>query len=349
MSALLDLAPYGPRDDARLLDELNALTAHHRAGCPDFGRLSANGDGGAASLDALPYVHVGVFKHLNLRTEASDISHRRTLLSSATSTGASSKIAMDAQSSVMQSRSVANVLRDFVGESRRPLLVLDSSRSLRSRRQVSARIAAALGLQPLASEMRFLLGDAGDPDTMQWGELEAVLGDHDAVMIYGFTWILWFAWGAVTMPDSVRAALRGKTIHFVHSGGWKKLEEQRVDRKRFDGALLQGLSPDSRVVDYYGLVEQIGIIYPLCEHGSRHVPVWAEVIVRDPWTGAALAEEIGQLQLLNTLARGAPYHSVLTEDRGRLLPGDCPCGRVGRRFELIGRIPKAEVRGCANV
>ena len=89
MSALLDLAPYGPRDDARLLDELNALTAHHRAGCPDFGRLSANGDGGAASLDALPYVHVGVFKHLNLRTEASDISHRRTLLSSATSTGAS--------------------------------------------------------------------------------------------------------------------------------------------------------------------------------------------------------------------------------------------------------------------
>jgi len=347
MSAMLDLAPYGPRDDARLLSELNALTDRHRAGCDPYARLAPQGD--ADSLQALPYVHVGVFKHLDLRTSAGDIRHGRTLLSSATSTGNSSKIAMDANSSALQSRSVASVLRDFVGEQRRPLLILDSSRSLRSRRQLSARIAAAMGLQPLASEMRFLLGDAGDPATMKWDLLADMLQDHDALMVYGFTWILWLAWGAAAMPDDVRQALKGKTLHFVHSGGWKKLEERKVDRERFDTALLDGLSADSRVIDYYGLVEQIGIIYPLCEHGSRHVPVWADVIVRDPWTGAALPTGIGQLQLLNTLALGAPYHSVLTEDRGRLLPGDCPCGRVGRRFELIGRLPKAEVGGCANV
>ena len=347
MSALLERPPYAARDDDALLAELNELTEHHRSGCPNYDRIAATGD--AATLAALPYIHVGVFKHLDLRTEAGDIRHRRTLLSSATSTGNSSKIAMDAQSSVLQSRSVASILADFVGQERRPLLVLDSSRSLRSRRQVSARIAAAQGLQPLSSEMRFLLGDAGDPSTMQWGDLEAILAEHDDVIVYGFTWILWLAWGAAEMPASVREALANKTLHFVHSGGWKKLEEQRVDRARFDAALLEGLSPASQVIDYYGLVEQIGIIYPLCSHGSRHVPAWADVIVRDPWSGEPLTEEIGQLQLLNTLALGAPYHSVLTEDRGRLLPGQCPCGRLGRRFELIGRIPKAEVRGCANV
>jgi hypothetical protein len=32
----------------------------------------------------------------------------------------------------------------------------------------------------------------------------------------------------------------------------------------------------------------------------------------------------------------------------RLVPGDCACGRHGQRFELIGRVPKSEVRGCAN-
>jgi hypothetical protein len=52
---------------------------------------------------------------------------------------------------------------------------------------------------------------------------------------------------------------------------------------------------------------------------------------------------------MNTLARGAPYQNVLTEDLGRIAPGDCDCGRSGKRFELLGRVPQAEVRGCANV
>ena len=103
------------------------------------------------------------------------------------------------------------------------------------------------------------------------------------------------------------------------------------------------------MVDYYGLVEQVGIVYPLCSAGFRHAPAWADVLVRDSWTLTPLADGPGQLQLLNLLARGAPYHSVLTEDLGRLVPGDCPCGRATRRFDLIGRVPQAEVRGCANV
>jgi len=55
------------------------------------------------------------------------------------------------------------------------------------------------------------------------------------------------------------------------------------------------------------------------------------------------------LQLMNTLAFGAPYHNVLTEDLGRVIEGPCQCGRSGQRFELSGRIPRTEVRGCANV
>ena len=101
--------------------------------------------------------------------------------------------------------------------------------------------------------------------------------------------------------------------------------------------------------DFYGLVEQMGIIYPMCEYGARHVPVWADVIIRDVYTLKPLMEETGQIQLLNVLAYGAPYHSVLTEDVGRLIPGECPCGRKGRRFDLLGRVPRAEIRGCANV
>lgn len=347
MTALIELAPYGPRDDHRLLAELNALTVLHHAGCSPYAAIADPAP--AKTLADVPFVHVGAFKQLDLRTQADSIRHQRTLLSSATSSGVSSKIALDAASSALQSRSVLRILADFVGDKRRPLLILDSSGSLRSRRQVSARIAAALGLQPLASRLHLLLGDSADAQSMRWDELRAAIDGEDELLVYGFTWILWLAWAAGDMPDDVRAALRNKTVHFVHSGGWKKLEQQQVDRHTFDRALLDGVAEGSRVVDYYGLVEQIGVIYPLCEHNVRHVPVWAAAIVRDPWTLAPLPSGDGQLQLLNVLAGGAPYHSVLTEDLGRALPGPCACGRSGPGFELLGRVPKAEVRGCANV
>jgi len=93
----------------------------------------------------------------------------------------------------------------------------------------------------------------------------------------------------------------------------------------------------------------VGVIYPLCEHGMRHVPVWAEVLVREPYALRSVEDEPGQIQLMIVLAWGAPYHSVLSEDMGRILPGNCPCGRSGKRFELLGRMPHAELRGCANV
>jgi hypothetical protein len=72
------------------------------------------------------------------------------------------------------------------------------------------------------------------------------------------------------------------------------------------------------------------------------------VIARDPWTLQPTTGS-GQLQLMNPLAWGAPYHSVLTEDMGHVTDSPCPCGRPGRTFVLEGRMPKAEVRGCANV
>lgn len=352
MTALLEEPPYGERDDARFLAEMVELTRHHLAGCPAFARMWTAWETGRADaerVEDLPWVHVGLFKHLDLRTESEGVAHQRTLESSATTSGQASRIALDEESTRLQGESTRAILADFVGPRRRPLLVLDSVKSLRRRGGVSARVAAALSLQPFATDLHFLLADPDDPQSVRWDEVARLLDANDALLVYGFTWILWLAWAAAERPAEVDAALAGKRIHFVHSGGWKKLEAARVDRARFDAELLLGLAPESAVIDYYGLVEQVGIVYPLCAEGFRHAPRWADVLVRDSWTLEPLADEPGQLQLLNLLARGAPYHSVLTEDVGRLVPGECPCGRGARRFELIGRVPKAEVRGCANV
>lgn len=357
MKSLLDrheADPYGPRDDASFLEQANALSQVHLRGCAAFARMWPDWQP-AACLEELPFVHVGVFKHVSLRSESDGIEHQRVLESSSTSGKGASQIHLDLHSSALQARSSQAILASFVGRQKRPLLILDSVKSLRRRGGVSARVAAAMSLQPFSSSVHFLLGDADDGESVKWDELGKLLSEHDEFLVYGFTWILWLAWGAQVqrrsggMPEELRKALQGKRIHFVHSGGWKKLEAAKLERAEVDRWLLQDLDPGSAVIDYYGLVEQVGVVYPLCPEGWRHVPVWADVLVRDPLSLACLEEEPGQLQLINLLAWGAPYHSVLTEDLGRLVPGVCACGRGARRFELLGRVPNAEVRGCANV
>jgi hypothetical protein len=348
LSKLLDKPPYGPRDEDAFLAEMNLLTEHHLDTCDEYAMVWPDWRP-ATAAEELPYLHVGTFKWIDFRSGGSDIKHERTLLSSATTSGTPSRIALDEKSSELQSRSSLAILTDFVGGAIRPLLVIDSARSLRMRGEVSARIAAAMSLRPMASDIYFLLDSAEDPSSMKWNLLERILDEHDELLVYGFTWILHTAWGAADIPAEIKAKLAGRSICFVHSGGWKKLEAARVNREAFDKGLLSGLSGESRVVDFYGLVEQVGVVYPLCEYGFRHTPVWADVVVRDSLELTPRVGETGQLQLMNVLASGAPYHSVLTEDLGRIVPGDCPCGRSGKRFELLGRLPKSEVRGCANV
>jgi hypothetical protein len=347
MSELLEQDPFAPRDDRQFLDEMNALSRWHFAHCPEYGRVWPDWQG-AECVAELPYLHAGLFKHVTLQTQAEGIKHLRVLLSSSTTGGQPSRIALDERSSALQERSTRSILAEYVGSSPRPLVVVDDPRSMRPRVEVAARIAAAMALRPLATEIQFLLADT-DPVTVRWEVLLDVLNRSDELLVYGFTSILWQAWLPANIPTAVRDALRGKTIHFVHSGGWKKLEAARIDRRQFDTGLLAGLSDRSRVLDYYGLVEQVGVIFPLCEEGFHHAPRWADVVVRDPWTLAPLPDQPGMLQLLNVLAHGAPYHSVLTEDLGRLADGQCACGRPGRRFQLLGRVPRAELRGCANV
>jgi hypothetical protein len=343
MTALLDGAPYEERDDEQFLQEAVSLTHKHLKGCSDYFRIWG-GFCGASAIDELPYMHVGLFKRITFRTEG--VASHRVLLSSATSSGVSSQVVLDDFSSKLQAKSSLAILKDFVGDRRRPLVIVDDPLGLRQRGKMSARMAAALSLLPLATTTTFLLKG----DSPQWDLLEEAISLDSELLVYGFTWALWRHWIQSDLPHSLRTALVNKQVNFVHSGGWKKLETIAVSRDVFDTALLSCAAAGSRVVDFYGLVEQNGIIFPLCEAGARHVPRWAAVIVRDPWTLSPLkSDEIGLLQFINLLAHGSPYHSVITEDVGSILPGSCACGRGGQRFTLLGRVPKSELRGCANV
>lgn len=340
--------PYEFREEAILLQKLNDLTRHHYQWCQSYQNLFSDGPAIADCIEDVPYVHVGLFKRMNMSTLAPESKVVRTVLSSSTS-GVSSRVSLDERSSIEQASSAQAILASFIGSEKRPLLILDSAASLRRRDDFSARIMAALSLKPFASEIFFLLKDAQDPKSFNAEQLACALKQSDSLIVYGFSWMMWLGWAQQVLSESLKKELANKTVHFIHSGGWKKLEDIRVERTQFDSQLLSSSGAGSKVVDYYGLVEQMGVIYPLCEYGARHIPKWADVLIRDSWTGNVMKDGVGQIQLLNSISYGSPCHSVLTEDMGRILKGTCKCGRTGPIFELVGRVPKAEIRGCANV
>ena len=98
------------------------------------------------------------------------------------------------------------------------------------------------------------------------------------------------------------------------------------------------------------MVEQTGSIYLQCEKNYFHVSEFSDVIIRN--LKNLHVEENGNPGLIQTISiipKSYPGHSILTEDIG-IMRGedDCNCGRKGKYFEFVGRVPKAELRGCSN-
>jgi hypothetical protein len=180
------------------------------------------------------------------------------------------------------------------------------------------------------------------------------------VVIYGFTYAVHLHLGGGLAAS--RAALAGLRMkrrrehtpqtHVLHSGGWKKLEEISVDKSVFNSDLGETLGVStSSVIDYYGMVEQLGVVYPDCSEGNKHAPRFAEVIVRNPVDWSPCTEgQTGLIQVLSALSPCFPGQALLTEDMGVVIHEDgCRCGRRGIAFRFAGRVPKAEVRGCSDV
>jgi hypothetical protein len=218
---------------------------------------------------------------------------------------------------------------------------------------LGARGAAIQGLQPFANETTYCLGlnDQGDL-TLDQDRLREFAKDRQdtELLVYGFTFILWNHLVKPLMAEGI--CLNLPKARILHSGGWKRLQDQAVEKSLFNEQLAQvcGCSPD-RVVDFYGMVESVGVIYPDCPEGNKHAPGFGDVIVRDPLTLKPVAAgENGIVEVCSILPTSFPGNLLLTEDVATVIAYDgCPCGRRGISFRFAGRIPKAELRGCGNL
>jgi hypothetical protein len=104
------------------------------------------------------------------------------------------------------------------------------------------------------------------------------------------------------------------------------------------------------VIDIYGFTEQMGLNYPDCPCGCKHESSYVKVLVRDVVSNEVLpVGEEGKLEFITPVPHSYPGNLVLTDDLGMIVDGECPYGRAGKRFKVLGRLKKAEVRGCGDI
>lgn len=374
---LFAVGPYAQDKEEKLkalVPHLMHLQQYHAVHCPQYAAIAAlqssyleqleqgvgaqDAVGAAAELAtleamerALPMVHVQLFKRY-LLSSVPESEVFKTMTSSGTSGQQVSRIVLDQRTAELQAKCLAHIMQDFLGTSRRRMLILDSKAVLRDPRMFSARGAGILGMLPFGRGHTYAL------DADYKTDVELLLEflqthQHEPLLLFGFTFMVWQSLYLELKPilEARGISLSLEDAVLIHAGGWKKMQQMAVDNDTFKRSLREILGPNLRVHNFYGMVEQTGSIYMECECGHLHVSNCSDLIVRDPLSHKVLEHgQCGVIETISALPLSSPSFALLTEDMGTILgEDDCPCGRKGKYFSVAGRIPKAEVRGCSDV
>ncbi len=327
---------------------LKALSFHHYEKCQEYRKI-IDGLGvdlsGLKSYYDIPFLPVRLFKEYDLRSVDSD-QIAKTMTSSGTTGQQVSKIYLDREVSANQTKTLTKIVSSYMGNTRLPMIILDTSAIVKNRAMFSARGAGILGFQMFGRDKIYALDENMQLDVQGLTEF---LEKHknEELFLFGFTFMIWQHFYEELKKSSYRPDLSRGTL--IHGGGWKKLADKRVSPEEFKKALNE-VCGISRVYDYYGMVEQTGTIYMECECGHLHSSIFSDVIVRRPsdFSPCHFGEK-GLIEVVSVLPKSYPGHALLTEDEGVILgEDDCPCGRKGKYFSVIGRIKNAEIRGCSD-
>jgi hypothetical protein len=263
--------------------------------------------------------------------------------SSGTGESGVSKVGIDQFTAKIQVVTLQKILNDFVGVERVPMLIVDKAINQKNRISMSASQIASIGLSYKASSVEYAISESGDLDV-------AIVNSfiqrniNQKFIIFGFTFNLY---RHLVLNDLVTKWNAPKGI-IVHGGGWKKLDSARISRQKFKEILKYKFNV-CQVHDYYGMAEQTGSIYVECEQSKFHVSNYSDLLVLDSNFKPCRIGQTGLIQTISLIPYTYPGFSILTLDLGYLDGDDvCLCGRKGKTFQVLGRINKAQIRGCSD-
>lgn len=312
-----------------MLNELIELHQHHALRCASYREVTSAlfPNIRPTSLEQLPFIHVSAFKGSSLVSMGP--THR--MMRSSGTSGNPSTIMVTSNDCLRQSKSLAAIFSSHFGPRRRNIVVVDQDIATLVRDGVTARAAAVAGFVAMCRNPQFLIDQAGVPTVLNKPvEVGAIT--------FGFTTHVW-------EHRRHLEQLVGKQVVVLHGGGWKRLSASGVSREAFNKELLS-IVPDASIVNYFGMIEQAGVVYFDCQVGRFHEHTHGTFIARDPATLEPSQSGVGQF--FSTVPQSYPGHSLLTDDMIDVV-ASCECGAPGKAFRFMGRCTASEARGCANV
>ncbi len=335
-----------------LTRRLVELTSLHAEKCSRYGdilRAMKYDHGIINHYDELPFLPVRLFKEMELKSiEDSEVI--KTMTSSGTSGQSVSKIFLNRETASNQQKAMVKIVSDFTGSGRMPMIICDCPSVVKDRKMFSARGAGILGFSIFGAKKIYALNDEMDLNLEELIEFVEKY-KNERILIFGFTFMIWqhFYKELVRLKKEQDISIDLSNSVMIHGGGWKKLESEKVEREVFKECICEACGIKD-IYDYYGMVEQTGCIYMECEYGHLHASVFSDVITRraKDFKKCDIGEK-GIIQVVSVIPESYPGHSLLTEDEGIILgEDDCPCGRYGKYFKILGRIKNAEIRGCSD-
>ena len=295
-------------------------------------------------LADLPWIPVRAFKEFDLKSISDD--HVYKIMQSSGTGGVQSKIFLDQETSKLQQAKLIEIFAEVFGGSRYPMLVIDSLETVKDRYKFSARTAAINGFTLFSRQRAFALND---DMSINFDLIDEFLEKHSGktIFIFGFTFVVWQHF--IKQLEDANKKYDMSNAFVLHGGGWKKLENEKVDNDEFKDRIFRAIGCE-KVHNYYGMIEQTGSIYMECSYGNLHAPSGADVILRNFEDFSENEfEKVGIIQIFSDIQKSYPGHSLLTEDVGYSLPANsCKCGSVGTVLKVLGRLSRAEVRGCSD-
>lgn len=356
---LLELAPYDGSQEAenlfmQALQEETIFHYEHNEMYKRFCDRKGFVPYAPFTLEEMPPVSVSVFKELGFKLNSVPKEDLTLALQSSATSGIPSTIVVDKETAKRQAKAMIKVVGEFIGKERKPFLIMDIDPRSSYKKLLGARFAAVTGYLRFANKTGYFL--KADEDNVSYFDVEGIqeyvnnLEADKPVVVFGFTYILYQHVLKGIEKANMKVQLpKGSKI--IHIGGWKKLESEKISKALFNDRLSKcfGVNP-SDVIDIYGFTEQMGLNYPDCGCGWKHTSSYARVLVRDAVTHEILPPgKEGLLEFVTPVPHSYPGNAVLTDDLGIIDADSCIEGRAGTRFKIVGRMKKAEVRGCGDI
>jgi len=293
------------------------------------------------SIERLPFIPVRFFKHIDLKSiEDKDVFK---ILKSSGTSGQQSKIFLNTQNAIKQRIVLKELFERYVNKERLPMFILGQNPK-NNGYSYDAKTAAILGFSMFGKNHQYFIDENNEEN------IESFLSQiklKNKVLMFGFTSEVYSFFSKTLKNYKKKIDLSNVTL--LHGGGWKKLEETKISNYEFKKNLRTNFNI-KKIINYYGLVEQIGSIFFECPKCNLFIcSKYSDIIIRDKDFNV-LTNKKGMVQLLSLLPTSYPGHNILTEDIGEVVSNvNCEKKHKEKMFRIFGRIEKSEIRGCSNV